>query len=146
MLIVVIVLFTANLFAQSSKQVKWVFSATKKTAGLYEIRLKASIGGNYHIYAQNAGGGVGLPTKFKFNKNPLLTLDGNVSEKGKLIEGKETIGKSSVTVRYYNGVVEFVQVVKAKAATNISGNVQYMVCNNSGCLPPSTTSFDIELK
>jgi hypothetical protein len=138
------VLVAFNSIAQSSKQVKWTFTAVKKGAE-YEVKATAVVGAAYHIYAQDAGSGVGLPTKFKFNKNPLLTLNGAVAEKGKLIIGKEKIGKTTVNIRYYNGTVTFVQMVKAKASSNLSGNVSYMVCNDSGCLPPSTTSFDIKL-
>jgi hypothetical protein len=136
---------SALLLAQSSKQVKWSFTATKK-GDFYEVRCKATIGTDYHLYAQNAGNGVGKPTAFKFNKNPLLTLQGGVIEKGKLITAKESLGKKMVSVRYYANTVEFIQLVKAKTTTNISGNVSYMVCNASSCLPPSATSFDIALQ
>ncbi len=142
---VVLMCNSVLLFAQSSKQVKWSFTATKK-GDMYEVRCKATVSTDYHLYAQNAGSGVGKPTAFKFNKNPLLTLQGSVTEKGKLITAKESLGKKTVSVRYYANTVEFVQLVKAKTTTNISGNVSYMVCNASSCLPPSTTSFDIELQ
>ena len=112
----------------------------------HKVTATAVVNGAYHLYAQDAGGGVGLPTKFKFNKNPLLTLVGTVAEGGKLITAKENLGdKKTVTVRYYKGTVTFTQTVKAKVASNLSGNVTYMVCNDTGCLPPSTTSFDIKL-
>lgn len=134
-----------SAIAQSSKQVKWSFAAVKKGAD-YKVTATAVVNGAYHLYAQDAGGGVGLPTKFKFNKNPLLTLVGTVAEGGKLITAKENLGdKKTVTVRYYKGTVTFTQTVKAKVASNLSGNVTYMVCNDTGCLPPSTTSFDIKL-
>jgi hypothetical protein len=145
-ILVVMLMFTSvALFAQSSKQVKWTFTATKKGA-LYEVKCKATVGEGYHLYAQNAGNGVGKPTTFKFNKNPLVSLQGTVTEKGKLINAKETLGTKKVSVRYYSNTVEFTQLVKAKAATNLSGNISYMVCNDSSCLPPSTTSFDIALQ
>jgi hypothetical protein len=143
--ILIALFISTSLIAQSSKQVKWTFTATKK-GEFYEVKATAVVSSNYHIYAQDAGGGVGLPTKFKFNKNPLLSLNGSVSEKGKLITAKENLGAGkTVNVRYYAGTVTFTQLVKAKVSTNLSGNVNYMVCNNTGCLPPSTTSFDIKL-
>ena len=137
--------FAIGAMAQSSKQVKWTFTAVKK-GDQYEVKATAVVNSAYHIYAQDAGGGVGLPTKFKFNKNPLLTLVGTVKEGGKLISAKENLGdKKTVTVRYYKGTVTFTQMLKAKVSSNLSGNVTYMVCNETGCLPPSTTSFDIKL-
>jgi hypothetical protein len=50
-------------------------------------------------------------------------------------------------VKYYSDKVEFTQtiIVKGKAKTNVSGTVEYMVCNDERCLPPNVKSFDIKL-
>ncbi|TSA66050.1 MAG: hypothetical protein D4R41_00075, partial [Sediminibacterium sp.] len=50
-------------------------------------------------------------------------------------------------VLYYADQVQFVQTitVKGNIKTNISGSVNYMVCDDSQCLPPTTKSFDIKL-
>jgi hypothetical protein len=145
LILVVSFLLPFTAMAQSSKQITWTFSAVKKE-GFYEIQFKATIKGDYHIYAQNAGNGVGKPTSFKFNKNPLLTIDGAVKETGKLIKSKDQLNGKTVTSNYYSGTVTFTQKVKIKSGTSLTGSISYMVCNKTGCLPPSTTSFDIEIK
>src|SRR5688572_12711565 len=128
--------------AQSYKQVKWNYSVKKISDKTYEVHMTASIGGNYHMYAQNVGVEGPLPTSFSFTKNPLIVLDGKVKENGKLIKKFESIWGGNVS--YFEKTVDFVQVVKLKAnvKTNLAGKVEFMVCDEEKCLPPS----DVEIK
>jgi DsbC/DsbD-like thiol-disulfide interchange protein len=50
-------------------------------------------------------------------------------------------------VNYYEKTVDFVQVVKVKgkAKTSLTGKVEFMVCNDEKCLPPSEVPFTINL-
>ncbi|MFT4023162.1 MAG: protein-disulfide reductase DsbD family protein [Flavihumibacter sp.] len=139
LLLLVAVVFA---FAQSDKQVKWTFETKKVSADTYEVHMIAEVGGNYHIYSQHAGDGP-LPTSFDFTKNPLLTLAGQVKENGKMVKKFEDAFKSDV--RYFEKSVTFVQQVKVKgkAKTNLAGKVEFMVCNDHECLPPSTVNFKV---
>lgn len=130
--------------AQSGKQVKWSFTAKKIADKTYEVQMTADINGNWHMYAQDAGDGP-LPTAFNFTKNPLLSLDGNVKEIGKMNKVYEDVFKSEV--RFYENTVSFVQVVKVKgsAKTNLAGKVEFMVCNDKTCLPPTSVPFAINI-
>src|ERR1700743_3061657 len=101
--------------AQSSKQVSWVYSAKKVADKTYEIHMTATIGGDYHLYAQDAGGDGPIPTTFTFTKSPLFALDGAVKEKGALVKKFETAWNPDV--KYYEKTVAFVQVEKLR--TNV---------------------------
>jgi Disulphide bond corrector protein DsbC len=145
-LITTFALLTAfTIYAQSgsAKQVKWTYSSIKIADNTYEIRMTANIQGNYHLYAQNAGTEGPIPTSFRFSPNPLITFNGNVKESGKLIKKYESAWPGNVN--YYEKKVEFVQVIKlkAKAKTNLSGKVEFVVCNESECLPPSEVEFKV---
>ncbi len=133
-----------SLHAQSDKQVKWNFSSKKIAANTYEIHMTATINGNWHLYAQDGGDGP-ISTSFTFVKNPLLTLDGKTKEVGKLKKVYEDAFKSEV--RYYEKSVDFVQVVKVKgkAKTNLSGKVEFMVCNDRECLPPAEVNIKVPI-
>lgn len=135
------------VFAQSgsAQKVKWNFSSKKINDKTYEVRLSASIDGNYHIYAQNVGVDGPVPTTFKFNKNPLVTLSGNVKEEGKIIKKHEEVWDGNVS--YFEKKVEFVQLVqlKSKVKTNVGGTVEFMVCDDKQCLPPSEVDFKIDI-
>jgi thiol:disulfide interchange protein DsbD len=132
---------TLSLNAQSTSQVKWNFSSKKIADNTYEIHMTATINGNWHMYAQDGGDGP-VSTSFTFTKNPLLTMDGKVKEVGKMKKVYEESFSSEV--RYYEKTVDFVQVVKVKgkAKTNLAGKVEFMVCNDKECLPPS----DVDIK
>jgi thiol:disulfide interchange protein DsbD len=130
------------LMAQSSKQVNWTYTAKKIRDRVYEIHMTATIGGDFHMYAQDAGGDGPIPTTFTFSKNPLLVPQGKVKEVGKMVTKYETAW--SHNVRYYERTVDFVQDVQLKSnvKTNLAGKVEFMVCNDHECLPPA----DVDIK
>ena len=131
--------------AQSSKQVNWVYSAKKVADKTYEIHMTATIGGDYHLYAQDAGGDGPIATAFTFTKSPLFSLDGNVKENGKLVKKFESAWNHNVN--YYEKTVEFVQVVKLKSnvKTTLAGKVEFMVCNDRECLPPADVDIKVNI-
>ncbi len=123
----------------------WSFKATKVADKTYDIHCVADVQAPWHTYSQFTPDGGPLPTKFIFSKNPLYGLDGVVKENGKLVVKHEEV--FGVDVKYFEGSVDFVQRVKLKgsAKTNFSGTVEFMVCNEQQCLPPSTQKFSIAL-
>jgi thiol:disulfide interchange protein DsbD len=131
--------------AQSAKQVQWEYSAKKIADKVYEVHMTATIGDDYHLYAQDAGVEGPLPTTFKFTGNPLAVTDGKVKEAGKVVRKFETAWNGSVN--YYEKTVDFIQVVKLKGniKTNLAGSVEFMVCNDNRCLPPSTVAFKVNI-
>jgi hypothetical protein len=131
--------------AQSSNQVNWVYSAKKVADKTYEIHMTATIGGDYHLYAQDAGGDGPIPTAFTFTKSPLLALDGTVKEKGQLVKKFESAWNHNVN--YYEKTVDFVQVVKLKSnvKTTLAGKVEFMVCNDKECLPPADVDIKVNI-
>jgi len=142
-----LVISMTSLFAvaQSSKEVKWTFSAKKIADKTYEVHLTATLNGDWHIYAQNVGVDGPIPTTFTFTKNPLLLIDGKTGEVGKMVKKNEEVWGGEV--HYYENKVDFVQKVKVKGAakTNLAGKVEYMVCNEEKCLPPAETPFSISI-
>lgn len=143
LVLLAIVAITVN--AQSNKQVQWVYSAKKIADKTYEVHMTATIGGNYHMYAQNPGVDGPLATAFKFTKTPLAALDGKVKEVGKLLKKKEEAFGGFT--QFYEKTVDFVQLVKLKGniKTSLAGSVDFMVCNDSQCLPPSTVEFKVNI-
>ena len=144
-LFAVAVFMSHLVIAQSSKQVQWAYTAKKVADKTYEVHMTATINGDYHIYAQDAGGDGPVATSFNFVKTPLLLLDGNVKESGKLIKKFETAW--SHDVKYYEKTVDFVQIVRAKsgAKSNLAGKVEFMVCNDKQCLPPSEVDIKVSV-
>jgi thiol:disulfide interchange protein DsbD len=145
LLSLLVMMISAVSFAQSSTQVKWAFSSKKIADKTYEVHATAIVTGNWHIYSQNVGVDGPIATSFTFTKNPLVAIDGAPKETGKLIKKNEEVWGGEV--RYYENKVEFIQVVKTRSAakTNVAGKVEYMVCNDEKCLPPSETTFSVAI-
>jgi thiol:disulfide interchange protein DsbD len=133
-------------FAQRQNPVSWDFEAKKKSAGVYEIILTANVEHPWHIYSQNTGKGGPVPTSIVFKPNPLVSKQGSAKEVGKL---EKIFDKNfNTNVLYFSDKVQFVQTVKVKGniKTNLSGTVEYMVCDDSQCLPPAKKTFDLKLQ
>ncbi len=138
---------TVLAMSQVQNPVSWSYEATKKTADTYEICLTATVAHPWHIYSQNTGKDGPIPTKISYKNNPLVTVPrGNAKEVGKL---EKVFDKNFNTeVLFYSEKVRFVQIVKVKGGikTNLNGTVEYMVCDDSKCLPPVKKSFELNLQ
>jgi len=133
------------VFSQAESPVNWSFSSQKKPGNVYEVALSATVAKPWHIYSQFTPNGGPLPTKITFVSNPLIQLDGASGETGSMKTNHDPY--FGVDVKYFNGKVDFVQLVKlkSKAKTNFTGSVEFMVCNDQQCLPPATQKFSIAL-
>ena len=100
----------------------------------------------WHIYTIDHKGDIGVPTAVTFKNNPLGTLNGKVKVNGKAVTLKDP--STGEMVKFYENTVDFVQVVKLKAAvkTSISGTVEFMACDDKQCLPPTEKEFTIALQ
>lgn len=139
------VFFACSLFAQLKDPVQWSYTAVKKSDKVYDLVITAVFPEPWHLYSSNTPAGGPVATKVVLKNNPLVTPIGKLKENGKLKKEKDNIFK--VDVLYYANKVEFIQTVQLKAnvKTNISGTVEYMVCNDDQCLPPTKKTFDIKL-
>jgi len=131
--------------SQSDKMVQWSYRSKKIGDKTFEVHMTANISGDYHLYAQDPGGEGPIGTTFTFVKTPLLILDGKVKESGNLTTKYETAWGHDV--KYYLKTVDFVQIVKIKgnAKTNLSGRVEFMVCNEKQCLPPGHAEIKVSV-
>lgn len=141
--LVLFVCFSAS--AQIKNPVKWNYAAKKISATAYELHFTAQIDPGWHIYTQEHKGDIGIATSFKIKANPLGTLNGKVKTNAKAIAMKDP--STGQMVKFYTGIVDFVQVVKLKAAvkTNYTGELEFMACDDKQCLPPTTKTFSIDL-
>jgi DsbC/DsbD-like thiol-disulfide interchange protein len=127
--------------------VNWSFTSKKIADKTYEIHLTATMQPGWHLYSQvQPEDAVAIPTGFKLNSNPLLALNGNIKEVGKMEKFHDA--KLEVSANQYAGKVDFVQVVKLKGnvKTNLTGSVEFQTCDDKKCLPPKTVNFSIAIK
>lgn len=141
------ILLLSALVLKAQNPVTWSFSAKKIDDKTYEVHMTANIQSGWHVFSQNQpDDAIAIPTGFKLNNNPLLSLEGKVKEVGKLEKFRDE--KLDISANQYSNKVDFVQTVKlkAKAKTNVTGSVEFQTCNDEKCLPAKTVTFSIALK
>ncbi|GAB3005320.1 hypothetical protein GCM10027051_00150 [Niabella terrae] len=140
-----LLLAVGSLLAQENP-VNWSFSAKKVAANTFDIYMTAQLDKGWHIYSQSQPeDAIAIPTKFSYTRNPLVTVTGKTKELGKMEKFRDaTLG---ISAHQYGNKVSFVQrvTVKSPAKTNLSGKVQYQVCDDKKCLPPKTVPFKVDL-
>ena len=146
MLSVIFLAFAATMQAQIKNPVKWTFTSKKISDKVYELHIKATIDPGWHIYTVDHNADIGVATTVSIDKNPLSVLTGKIAVNGKPVTIKDpTTGEN---VKFYEGNVDLVQVItlKAPVKTNITGEVEFMSCDDKQCLPPASKQFSIALQ
>jgi thiol:disulfide interchange protein DsbD len=120
----------------------WTYEVKKTGVNEYDLIFHVQLKDGWHIFSQKPGDEFLIPPSFVFtDKN--IKLVGKVTEKGKLktekMEGLDN------PVNYYEGAADFVQKVKARPGTTISGDHEYQVCNDRMCLPPKKKTFSFKV-
>lgn len=146
LLLMPLALSLSALNAQVKNPVKWTHTVKATGGGKYVVSMKAVLEKGWHIYSQHTPEGGPVPTTVEFTKNPLVTFTGTVKEVGKLENHYEKL--FGVNVKQFSNEVTFVQdlSVKGKVKTNVSGSIEFMMCNDTECLPPATQRFSLTLQ
>jgi hypothetical protein len=134
-----------QLHAQKLNPVKWTFEAVKKADKQYDITFTANVDAPWHIYSQFVKKGP-VPTSVQIKKNPLVQIKGGVKEIGKI--EKKFDKNFGAEIAYFSNKVQFVQSVTLKVAskTKLTGEIEYMVCNDERCLPPTKVPFEVTIQ
>lgn len=133
----------SGAFAQIFDPVDWSFKAERISETEAELIFTASIESGWHLYAQEIDGDGPIPTSFTFQELGGAELVGEVSEGEGHKEMDENFG---MELKYFEDQADFVQRVKiSNSATSISGELEFMVCNNERCLPPDYLEFEFNL-
>ena len=144
-LIFSLLFFTSlGAFAQLDDPVSWSYVAKKTSATEATVYVKATIEDGWHLYSQNVKPGGPNKTIFTFAKSKNYTLVGATTEPKPISKFEKVF---NMNVPYFADEVVFQQKVKLnKGAKSVKGKVEFMVCNNSKCLPPSEVEFNVPIK
>ncbi|MDW5287560.1 protein-disulfide reductase DsbD family protein [Formosa sp. PL04] len=136
-------LFTFSLtsFSQILDPVKWSTSVEKISDTEYKLISTANIDTNWHLYSQFVPDDGPIPTTFIYdNSEETFTLEGNTIEG----EGHTVFDPVfEMEIKFFEGQARFVQNIKVNSAIKkIEGFVEFMVCDDTQCMPP--TEIDLE--
>jgi len=134
-----------GMSAEIQKPVTWSFSSKQVSETEFNLVLTANVDNNWHLYSQFIGEGGPVPTSFKFKPSPDYVLVGKASESPKPHKIFEKV--FGMEVAFFEKKATFTQKVKLKVpATKITGSLEFMVCDDSQCLPPEDIDFSFDLK
>jgi len=134
-----------GMSAEIQKPVTWSFSSKQISDMEFNLVLTANVDNNWHLYSQFIGEGGPVPTSFKFKPSPDYVLVGKASESPKPHKIFEKV--FGMEVAFFEKKATFTQKVKLKVpATKITGSLEFMVCDDSQCLPPEDIDFSFDLK
>lgn len=139
-----LMVFAQQLTAQIYNPVKWEFASKALANNEFELRFKATIEEHWHLYSQFLEEDGPIPTAFTINANADIELIGNVVEPKPI---KQFDPNFQMDLKYFEHSVVFVQKVKLKntKGTKVTGELTYMVCDESKCLPPDYVDFSFDL-
>ena len=142
-LFLIVSLTTSVLQAQIINPVKWSTSVKKISETDYELSAIATIDAGWHLYSQNVPEDGPIPTTFTFKSNANYVKKGNTKE-----EEGHTINDPvfEMKINFFEDKATFKQRVKIlKTTQTISGEVEFMVCNDKQCSPPTTVDLEFNL-
>ena len=135
-----ILLFALIAFTVGNSQilepVKWKTSIEKFSDTEYNLVSKATIESGWHLYSQNVPADGPIPTTFTFDDaNGAFKFIGNTGE----LEGKTVDDPVfQMRIKFFEKSAIFVQRVQLLGdVTSVKGTVEFMVCDDTRCLPPT---------
>ncbi|MBL7939415.1 MAG: hypothetical protein JNL43_08650 [Flavobacteriales bacterium] len=125
--------------------VKWAFTTAPARDGFVAVEMTATVDEGWHLYATRLENDLGpVPTSIRFTPNETVQPVGGLEEP----KPKEVFDPNfGMQVRYHSGSVVFVQHFKETGVgvPVLTGEVEFMVCNDRTCLPPKVVSFSLDL-
>jgi DsbC/DsbD-like thiol-disulfide interchange protein len=135
LLLLLILIYPVQTFAQSDHPVKWNFRLQPTNAET-ELKFSAAIEKGWHIYGQNTADGGPLPMLITYDSATCYTLSGKTMEPKPIEEMDSIFG---VSVQYFMGKAELTQkVVVTSTPCKITGRIEYQACKDA-CIPLDTT-------
>lgn len=139
------ILFSSCVSGQMYNPVKWSTSVEKISETEFILKAQASIQSGWHLYGQYIEEGGPSPTVFTFH-NSKKTFD--LIDKTTEENGHEVMDKIfNMKIKYFEDKALFTQKVKftSNAIFDIAAQVEFMVCDDKNCLPPSSEELVFKL-
>ncbi|MEM0517832.1 protein-disulfide reductase DsbD family protein [Aequorivita flava] len=116
--------------------VSWTTSIKKISETEYDLIAKATIEDNWHLYSQVVPEDGPLPTVFTFEENNAYKSVGEVKEEKGVTEHDPVF---DMVITFFSHTATFTKriALTGNEGTTIKGEVEFMVCDDTRCLPPN---------
>ena len=143
-----IIFFTALTFfssAQIFEPVKWDFSKKQISENKIQLFFKATIDDGWYVYSQDAGDGP-VSTEFTFiNNSENYVISNDWVQEGVPIE--EFDPNFDAVLKYFKKEALFTLDIHVMSTDDfvLKGDVYFMTCDSTQCLPPEALEFSFEI-
>ena len=132
-------------YGQILKPFEWETEVVKLGDSDFELIARAKIDEGWHLYAQFVPEGGPVPTTFTFTQDDAYQLI-LTPEEG---EGHEDFDKVfEMDIKYFENEADFVQKIRLlkDGKRTIKAVVEFMVCDDMQCLPPTEVDLEFSLE
>ena len=139
----VVLLFISSIcFGQNP--VSWQVSSIDLGDSAYEIKIEADLEKGWHLYSQFLESDEGPLSTYITYENSNFELIGKTEEVG-VETHMDPVWEMDIS--FFSNHATFIQKVKSLNPDSLlfKGNVNFMVCDNSQCLPPENYAFQVNL-
>lgn len=135
----------AALFAAASaagQNVTWTGTAERLDDNAYRIVLEAAIPAGYHMYDMGPYDGGPNATTITFTPNEDVTLEGGVEQLDTPHRYFDEL--FGMEIGTFSGKARFAQRVKLAAPqAALKAQIEWMICDDTSCMPPDDTELSI---
>ncbi|WP_159018120.1 protein-disulfide reductase DsbD family protein [Algibacter sp. L3A6] len=127
--------------AQVLEPVKWETSVEKLSDTEYQLISKATIDGGWHLYSQTVPQDGPIPTTFTYDdsEGQFKIIGNTFEEEGHTIDDPVF----QMEIKFFEKTAKFKQKVKVtEGISTINAFVEFMVCDDSRCLPPTEVDLN----
>lgn len=129
---------------QILEPVKWATSVNKISETEYDLIATATIENNWHLYSQSVPEDGPIATTFTYDDS-----DGSFKISGNISEGEgHTVDDPvfGMKIKYFEKTAIFKQkITLVKEVATVKAIVEFMVCDDSRCLPPTEVDLVFNL-
>jgi thiol:disulfide interchange protein DsbD len=137
--------FSSTIFSQVFEPVKWETTTEKISDTEFDLISTATIDSGWHLYSQVVPEGGPIATGFSYTTNADFELVGETLEdEGHTVDDPVF----EMKIKFFENKAEFRQRIKLvnKELSLVEGEVEFMVCDDSKCLPPTYVDLKFNLK
>ena len=134
-LLLLLSLVTFNIFSQIEDPVEWSFSIEYISDQTYNLVVEADIENGWNVYSQHVDPDGPIPTSFSFLESKDFELIDNVIESNPKTKFDPVF---EMNLSSFQNKAVFKQKIHLFNDTiaSIEGELEFMVCNATMCLPP----------
>ena len=138
-------IITFNIFGQIEDPVEWFFSVDPIENDVYNLVIQAEIEEGWNVYSQHVDPDGPVPTSFSFSETEDFILIDSVIESNSQTKYDPVF---EMQLSSFQDKAVFKQKIKIlnDTAFTIKGELEFMVCNATQCLPPDYVDMLFHLK